>query len=531
MIPASMRAFLDDKLPGHAFAGRRIKDGNRQYLELGGSDRQELARLGIKADRLGPFLVSCMWDQDSDLEIGGYLVVDNLSLGRPAMGGIRMLPGLTPDQVHNLARGMTLKNSAAGLAYGGGKSGIVADRSLKPQEHQEVIKGFARLISRYRDIYVPGPDVGVTDKDMKLVAIENGLNSAVSKPAEMGGCRIDELGGAAGGVVVALQTLLEVMPALKALPQFADLVIPEEPELTVLIQGFGAVGAHAARIIKEKLPRAKIIGISDREGYLYDENGLPVTELFDRWQEQGLVARSYFQEKIVPAGPSHSTKFSSDPDDLLRESAFCLVPAAPVFNYLGARPGDQACMCTQRMGKWSVIVEGANTYSPDPEKTAVREALEKIVFAEKGVMIANDYLVNSGGVIFAAQELAIPAPKHLEIPEPRLGDAGAVDDWLEMRAAEFSNLSQLRVRAGAQSREAVIRRNMIELVDLLAANPEILPCQAAERISRQRLPNSTSERAGCESQVSSPPKEGNLNPGGASHLNQAPKAKGGIIWT
>ncbi|NIO08523.1 MAG: glutamate dehydrogenase, partial [Deltaproteobacteria bacterium] len=83
--------------------------------------------------------------------------VDNLEMGSPSMGGTRMLPNITPLDIHNLARGMTLKNGAANLPYGGGKSGIVAKSDLSPEEHTEVVRGFARLIRRYREIYVPGP--------------------------------------------------------------------------------------------------------------------------------------------------------------------------------------------------------------------------------------------------------------------------------------------------------------------------------------------------------------------------------------
>jgi glutamate dehydrogenase (NAD(P)+) len=86
----------------------------------------------------------------------------------------------------------------------------------------------------------------------------------------MGGNRIDELGGAAGGVVIALQTLLKILPRLRVLPQFANLEIPEERDLTVIIQGFGAVGAHASCILKKRISEAKVIGISDLEGYLYN---------------------------------------------------------------------------------------------------------------------------------------------------------------------------------------------------------------------------------------------------------------------
>jgi glutamate dehydrogenase (NAD(P)+) len=150
-------------------------------------------------------------------------------------------------------------------------------------------------------------------------------------------------------------------------------------------------------------------------------------------------------------------------------------------------------MLVDRMGKWSVIIEGANTYSPDPNRKAARTRMEQIVYREKGVMIANDYLVNSGGVIFAAQEHIIKSPDHLQIPENMLGDREKVEKLLNDYSEEFAELSKQRLRAGEEYREDVIHHNMIELVDLLASNPDMLPCTAAERISIQRLTAKESE--------------------------------------
>jgi len=171
-----------------------------------------------------------------------------------------------------------------------------------------------------------------------------------------------------------------------------------------------------------------------------------------------------------------------------------MVPAAPIFNYLGVRQSENPSMVVDRMGKWSVIIEGANTYSPDPNRKAARIRMEQIAYREKGVMIATDYLVNSGGVIFAAQEHIVKTPDHLQIPEDMLGKPKAVDKWLKDNANEFTELSKQRLKAGEQYREEVIRHNMIELVDLLAAHPDILPNSAAEQISIQRLETRESER-------------------------------------
>lgn len=504
MIPKKMKDFLNERLPEATLRARTKKENGKCYLEFSNFDQHLLSGLGIVSDKLGPQLVACIWDENSELEIGGYLVVDNLSMGRPSMGGIRMLPSITPADIQNLARGMTLKNAAANLPYGGGKSGIVAKTNISSEMHDKIIIGFARLIRRYKDIYVPGPDVGTKDADMKLIAIENGLDNAVSKPADMGGNRIDELGAAAGGVVIALQTLLKILPRMRVLPQFANLEIPENEKLTLIIQGFGAVGAHVSRILHERIPNAKVIGISDLEGYLYNGEGLPIIDLFSLWKHSGLVTYNYFNEKIISEGYKHPTKFSTEANNLLLENAFCLVPAAPIFNYLGVRATDNASMLVERMGKWSVIIEGANTYSPDPNRKAARTRMEQIVYGEKGVMIANDYLVNSGGVIFAAQEHIIKTPDKLQIPENLLGDRKAVETWLREHEKDFDALSKERLAAGEDYRENVIHHNMIELIDLLAANQDMLPCTAAERVSLQRLSEKEKQRTAKDIMVSIP---------------------------
>jgi glutamate dehydrogenase/leucine dehydrogenase/CBS domain-containing protein len=497
MIPKRMSEFLHDVLPGRTRRNRLRRDGPMAFMEFGTLDVDRLQRLGIEVDRLGPWLVVCMWDEESQLEVGGYLVVDNLAMGRPSMGGIRMLPDVSPTAIHNLARGMTLKNAAADLPYGGGKSGIVAPRDLSPEQRTEVVRCFAHLIHRYRDVYLPGPDVGTNDADMKTIAIAHGLDCALSKPVDMGGNRIDQLGAAAGGVVIAIDALLDEIARLKALPQFANLQVPPRADMSVLIQGFGAVGAHVALSLRERDPdnAPRIVGLSDSTGYLYDEEGLPIRKLLDLQDEHGIVTFPYFRKRLIKIHtPSPQTKFSNAPNDLLRESAFCLVPAAPVANYLDVDPASQPSMTVDRMGKWGMIVEGANTYSPDPVRKAARARMERAVYWQAGTLIATDYLVNSGGVIFAAQERMIKTPDHLRIPEAMLGDRAAVEGWLTSHQSDFEVLAEKRRIAGEARRDEVIRRNMKELVDRLVSDPDLLPCEAAESISINRIASSESYR-------------------------------------
>ncbi len=499
MIPERMNAFLKERLPRQTIENRLIRDGNKRFLEFGILDVERLSRLGIQVDKLGPRLVVAMWDDAAPQEVGGYLVVDNLAMGQPSMGGIRMLPGVTPAAIHNLARGMTLKNAAADLPYGGGKSGIVAEFGLSTQDRQQVIKGFAHLLYRYREVYLPGPDVGTNDSDMKTIAVESGLDNAVSKPADMGGNRIDQLGAAAGGVIIALDELLKEMPRLVSLPQFENLQVPETEDLTVLIQGCGAVGAHAARFLCSRLPGAQVTGISDENGYLFDPAGLPVETIFHMWQESGPVTRQYFLNLLMEEDTnSRGVKFSSEPDDLLRESAFCFIPAAPIANYLDTDSSSNPCMLVDQIGHWQVIIEGANTYSPDPERKSYRSRMERAVYRQRGVMIAPDYMVNSGGVIFAAQERLIKTPNQLRFPDQYLGDKKAVEAWLEENAEELSKLAEKRRTAAESHRDEVIRRNIRELVDLLVADADMLPNEAAEQISVRRIAARESDKTARE---------------------------------
>ena len=67
------------------------------------------------------------------------------------------------------------------------------------------------------------------------------------------------------------------------------------------------------------------------------------------------------------------------------------------------------------MGVWKLIIEGANTYSPDPNRKYARSRMEREVYRQRGILIVTDYLVNSGGVIFAAQEHLIKTPERLRI--------------------------------------------------------------------------------------------------------------------
>jgi glutamate dehydrogenase (NAD(P)+) len=75
-----------------------------------------------------------------------------------------------------------------------------------------------------------------------------------------------------------------------------------------------------------------------------------------------------------------------------------------------------------------------------------------------------------------------------------LGKREAVEGWLADHRADFETLAEQRRIAGEAKRDTVMRRNMKELIDRLVADPDLLPCEAAEQISISRIASSESYR-------------------------------------
>jgi len=286
--------------------------------------------------------------------IDAVVVIDNVALG-PAIGGTRMRPDVTASEVARLARAMTIKNAVAGLPHGGGKSGIAAPPELGPVDHERVMRAFARAIEQLTD-YIPGPDMGTTEKSMAYVHDE--IGRSVGLPSVLGGIPLDELGATGYGLGVCADVLGE--------SKVLDLT-----GARVVIQGFGAVGSNAARAIGER--GALVIAVSDIRGATWNPDGLDVAALSAYKEANGSVA-GFDGGRAVPR------------DDILGFDCDILIPAA-----------QPDVVTTENAGKISarVILEGANipvTFEAEAE------------LAERGVLCVPDVVANSGGVICAAAE-------------------------------------------------------------------------------------------------------------------------------
>jgi valine dehydrogenase (NAD+) len=109
--------------------------------------------------------------QDKETGLRFIVAVHSTVLG-PALGGMRLKRysgGLREalEDVMGLARTMTLKASAAGLALGGGKSVMIDDG--RPELRDARLEAAARVIDSLDGAYITAEDIGTTTGDMDLM--------------------------------------------------------------------------------------------------------------------------------------------------------------------------------------------------------------------------------------------------------------------------------------------------------------------------------------------------------------------------
>jgi glutamate dehydrogenase/leucine dehydrogenase len=306
----------------------------------------------VATDDLGPEATVVV--RDPETGVAAAVVIDNTACG-PAIGGVRMATDVGLDEVARLARAMTLKNALAGLAHGGAKAGVAADPSMSPADKERIVRWFARAIAELRS-YVPGPDMGTDERCMAWVRDE--IGRSVGLPAVLGGIPLDEIGATGFGVAVAADAC-----------QAAGVIKLDGAR--VAIQGFGAVGTHAARFLAER--GASIVAVSDIRGALANPAGLPLDEVL-AWKQAGRPVSGCAGGEPMP----REALFAVDCD--------ILVPAA--------RP-DVVTRANVHEVTASLVLEGANI--------PITEEAEAMLH-ERGVLCLPDFVVNAGGVICASVE-------------------------------------------------------------------------------------------------------------------------------
>jgi glutamate dehydrogenase (NAD(P)+) len=305
------------------------------------------------ADELGPVKIIHVYEPS--IQLKAILVVDNVAAG-PSIGGVRMAPDVSTQECVRLARAMTLKNAAAGLPHGGGKSVVFGDPKMPKPKKEALVRGLAKALRNEED-YIFGPDMGTDEHCMAWVHDE--IGRAVGLPRELGGIPLDEIGATGWGVAQVADAALEFCG------------IDRKKSARVVVQGFGAVGHHAARFLADK--GAILVAASDSTGAIHHPDGLDINELIALKQEGKSV--------------SHSTKGKSiEREALVDVDCDIWIPAA--------RP-DVINEANVHRLKTKLVVQGANIpITPGAEQ----------ILAEKGVVCVPDFIANAGGVICAAME-------------------------------------------------------------------------------------------------------------------------------
>ncbi|HXZ01832.1 MAG TPA: Glu/Leu/Phe/Val dehydrogenase [Stellaceae bacterium] len=358
------------------------------------------------ADEWGPLKIVHIHRPAAGLK--AVVAIDNIACG-PAVGGVRMAPDVSAEEAFRLARAMSLKNAAAGLPHGGGKAVIYGDPKMPLGNKERLVRAFASAIADLRD-YVPGPDMGTDELAMGWIKDE--IGRAVGLPREVGGIPLDEIGATGFGLVAAIDVA-------------RDRIGLELRGARVVVQGFGSVGKHAARLLTER--GAVLVAASDSQGALVDQDGLDVAALIELKAAGGSLrdhprGRKLEREAVIDV-----------PCDIW-------IPAA--------RPDVIDAANVDRL-RARLVAQGANI----PCTAEAERAL-----AAAGVLAIPDFIGNAGGVICAATEYqgGTQALAFAAIDEKIRANMRLVMDEIERskvlpRAAAVA-LAERRIRAAMRTR-------------------------------------------------------------------------------
>jgi len=310
---------------------------------------KELFKFG---DDLGPSKIIHVYEPSIGLK--GILVVDNIAAG-PSIGGVRMAEDVTVEECFRLARAMTLKNAAAGLPHGGGKAVLVGDPKMARKPKEKLLRAMASSLRNVEE-YIFAPDMGTDEECMAWVRDE--IGRVVGLPRELGGIPLDQIGATGWGISHATDVALN----------YCDFDIKNA---RVVIQGFGAVGQHAARYLAGM--GAHIVAVADSQGAILNTRGLNLDALFELKKSGHSVAEFIDGEKMKR-------------DDVVGVECDIWIPAA--------RPDVIHADNVDRL-KTRLMIQGANIpVTADAER----------ILHERGVLVVPDFIANAGGVICAAME-------------------------------------------------------------------------------------------------------------------------------
>ena len=291
----------------------------------------------------------------------GYRVHHSTVLG-PTKGGVRYAPDVDLGEVSALAMLMSWKCALMGLPYGGAKGGVRCNpRAMSMREKEGLTRRYTAEIILLigPDLDIPAPDLGTDEQTMAWMMDTYSMTQGKSVPGVVTGKPLI-VGGSAGrreatgrGIVYAIY-------------QAARHLGYEIRGRKVVVQGFGNVGAVAARLLWRE--GCVIVGVSDIKGGIHNPAGLDIRQLETHIAETGTVVGFPGTEAVTN-------------EELVTLPCDILVPAA-----VGGQihPGNADKI------KASLVAEGANGPTT-PEADAI--------LRDRGVTVIPDILANAGGVV------------------------------------------------------------------------------------------------------------------------------------
>ena len=332
-----------------------------EIVRLVGISDRALAILN-ETDRIIDLRLHAHLPSKGPVSVPAYVVYHNAVRGPPCKGGIRISSDVTMEETIRLAEIMTYKAALMDLPFGGGKSSIVADGVLPPQEKAILVREFAHKIRSelISGAYVPAPDLGTSPREMAVIFGETHMRECVTgKPIGIGGLpgRLEATGY--GVSVVVEQAAKELLDS-------------ESSELTAAVQGFGNVGSWACTFLANL--GAKIVAVTDAKGGSARKDGINIEELKTHSLKHG----------TVEGYGKHLTN-----EELFKLDVDVLIPAA-IGNVITGK--------NARGIRAKLIVEGANA-------PTTKEADE--ILLKKGIPVVPDFLANAGGVVASYDEWAM----------------------------------------------------------------------------------------------------------------------------
>ena len=292
----------------------------------------------------------------------------------PTKGGIRFAPHVDEDEVSALAALMTYKCALVDVPFGGAKGAVRVDTSKYSVAELE------RITRRYTyELYaknmigpgvdVPAPDYGTGPREMAWIVDTysvlaqgqiDALGCVTGKPVTQGGVR-GRAESTGRGVFFALREACCYDEEMKPLGFTTGL-----DGKTVVVQGLGNVGYHAAKFIQEG--GGTIVALAEREGAIFSAKGLDVDKVVAHRKETGSIL-GYPGARDIPTSA-----------EALEIECDVLVPSA-LENVITGENVDRI--------KAKIVVEGANG-------PVTADASEKLL--SRGVLIVPDIYTNAGGV-------------------------------------------------------------------------------------------------------------------------------------